>query len=100
VLEVYAENLDENGNPIPGDHVDIGWQTADMDAYPVDYAGEAFMNDATYYRYDYGMAVGHLEELVIENVSRDLAFVITPEPATLGLLALGCLALHHRLRRT
>jgi hypothetical protein len=68
----------------------LGWKTADLDAYPVPYTGNHYMDDAVWYN----EFTHQFEELVDEQGhSMDLAFVITPEPATLSLLALGGLAL-------
>ena len=97
-IELLAEGLDENGRPIS---VDLGWKTADMDAYPSGYEGKPFMDDATYYYQTAGLGTEIQEHrrLMIEDQPRDLAFVIAPEPATLSLLALGGLLLLRRRRK-
>jgi len=97
-IELLAEGLDENGRPIS---VDLGWKTADMDAYPSGYEGESFLDDATYYYQTAGLSTEIQEHrrLIIEDQPRDLAFVITPEPATLAFVGLGALGLIARRRR-
>ena len=69
---------------------EIGWKTADLTKYPHDYPGhtygEHFMDDAVLYHEGWN-------EISIAGASRDLAFVITPEPGTLVLLATAGLGL-------
>ncbi|MBU4270343.1 MAG: PEP-CTERM sorting domain-containing protein [Planctomycetes bacterium] len=64
----------------------IGWKTADLDRYPDPFNGEHFMDDAVHYYEGWN-------EIYFEGASRDLAFVITPEPGTLVLLATAGLGL-------
>ncbi len=64
----------------------IGWKTADLNKYPEPFTGEHFMDDAVHY-------FGEWNEITIAGASRDLAFVITPEPGTLVLLATAGLGL-------
>ena len=65
---------------------ELGWKTADLNAYPDPYTGEHFQDDGVYYW-------GGWQELVDPQAghSLDLAFVITPEPVTILVLALGLL---------
>lgn len=79
------------------DAYDIGWKTADLNSYPPPFTGQHFMDDAVY-----STAAGP-KELYYPNTtppeSLDLAFVITPEPATIALLGLGSLTLLRRKRK-
>jgi len=79
----------------------VGWKTADVSRYPSGFAGEHFMDDAVYTGLSLiGQPTTWLELIDPDTGhSLDLAFVITPEPATMSLLALGGLALIHRGRR-
>jgi hypothetical protein len=77
----------------------LGWKSADLSQYPPGYTGRHFMDDAvvsapgiTWNPLDYPL--GH----PLYGQSMDLAFVITPEPSTLGLVALSGLLLVRRRR--
>jgi len=68
----------------------IGWKTADLNRYPDPYNGQHFMDDAVF---GTGITLINWEEISIYGISRDLAFVITPEPGTLVLLVTAGLGL-------
>ena len=93
----------ENGTTPP--EIELGWKTADTQRYPEPYTGEHFMDDAFYGHLNPDATgkplvdwIGPLEDLTDQAVPRsiDLAFVITPEPATMSLLCLGGLAIIYR----
>jgi len=92
--EVYWLSLTVNCDPVSGPIP--GWKTADVDSYPEPDTGQHYRDDAVWRCM--GMNVWEWQELVdpLDGESLDLAFVITPEPATLGLLAVGALALLRR----
>lgn len=73
----------------------FGWKTADLDAYPQPYTGSHF-TDVAVYR-DENSDWYELTD-PITSQTMDLAFVITPEPAALGLLLIGGLAMLTRRR--
>ena len=77
-----------------------GWKTADTDSYPDPYTGSHFMDDAvwTYVPEDEPPLVFY-ELFDPSGKSLDLAFVITPEPATLLVLALGLIPALLKRRR-
>ena len=74
-----------------------GWKTADTGTYPDPYTGNHYMDDAIWaHTLPTNVWMDPLEDQ--SSNSLDLAFVITPEPATLSLLTLGGLALIRRRR--
>ncbi len=74
-----------------------GWKTADVEKYPGEHQGKHYLDDAVWG--DFSAAGGGLvdgwHELIdpVTGASLDLAFVITPEPGTLVLLAMAGLGL-------
>jgi len=92
--------------PGPNDPPEIiqplwGWKTADMLAYPDGTPTQAnhFQDDAVWADLGGGAALvwNPLEDQ--EGVSFDLAFVITPEPATMTVMGLGAIAVLVRRRK-
>ena len=73
------------------DVYDIGWKTADLNSYPAPQTGEHFKDDAVYSPGPNPNTIW--KDLYYPNItppkSLDLAFVITPEPATLAVLLVG-----------
>ena len=86
--KIYWLQLLVDAKNAAGEWVDLGWKTADGH----------FMDDAVY-RYGDLVKPNEYRELIIDGESRDLAFVITPEPATIALLGLGAVGLLARRRR-
>ena len=66
----------------------FGWKTADVDKYPDPYTGQHFKDDAVYDDLTVEHNWGELFDPVSYE-SLDLAFVITPEPATISMLGIG-----------
>ena len=108
-IQIFQLNIDEITDPFLQEKDEIywlsvcfyvsgdpnaGWKTADVDNYPGEYAGEHFMDDAVWYD---GANWNELHDPLTGD-SLDLAFVITPEPATLSLLGLGSLVLLRKRR--
>ncbi len=83
------------------DVYDIGWKTADLNSYPASSAGQHFMDDAVFS--PGGNPNTIWQDLYYPNSSPpeslDLAFVITPEPTSIILLALGSVAALRRKRK-
>lgn len=83
------------GGPVPL----VGWKTADGERYPDPFTGKHFNDDAVYdiAEQDLPPWMELFDPLSTGEVeSLDMAFVITPEPATLGLLAVGGLLMLRR----
>jgi len=77
--------------------IHFGWKTADLSAYPDRYQGSHYQDDAVAWD-------GIYKDMWIEltdqdGASMDLAFVITPEPASLAVVVLGGVVLVVRRRR-
>ena len=79
--EVYWLNFSVSLDPAIGGT--WGWKTADLDQYPAPYTGNTFMGDAVWSAPGAGWQQLHDP---LTGSSMDLAFVITPEPASLVLL--------------
>jgi hypothetical protein len=100
----WLELLVDGYNPLNGNRVELGWKTANMNLYPPDNAGVHFMDDATYAMTNLtNPGLYSFEELWLDNQSRDLAFVITPEPGSIVMLVgaglFGLAAFARRRRR-
>ena len=89
----------------------FGWKTADLNKYPAPYTGQHFMDDAVWIDVDTWLTGGHIipypsnpflwNELTspFTDQSLDLAFVITPEPATMCVLGVGAFSFVVRRKR-
>ena len=69
----------------------FGWKTS-----PIHWNDDAVFQDVDYWAIP---RPGDWRELVVDGFSRDMAFVITPEPATIALLGFGAVGLLARRRR-
>ncbi len=95
-LDLTVKTIEDDGaTPM------FGWKTADLNRYPDPWTGEHRFDDAVWG--DMPAAGGDdivWRELIgPDGQSLDLAFVITPEPATMSLLVLGGIAALSRRRR-
>jgi hypothetical protein len=86
--EVYWLHV---GGPCFDEIAALGWKTADTSLYPDPFTGAAYGSGALFWPSDTQLGWQAVLDPVTQN-PLDLAFVITPEPATLALLALGGLA--------
>jgi len=75
--------------------VDLGWKTA----LPPGTPPANFIDPAVYWLEDVGYGISEYRQIVIEGLPRDLAFVITPEPGTISMLALASIGVLLRRRR-
>jgi hypothetical protein len=99
--KIYWLELDVWATLPAGDPAILGWKTADLLKYPPPHDGKHFQDDAVFMTYTWVPGdtmpgfwqFGGYQELILppdaSGISRDLAFVITPEPATLVLMGLG-----------
>ena len=89
--EIYWLALEVSDLPASQEGASVGWKTT--------YEILAFEDDAVYMLEDAGAPAWAPIEVCTENYRRDLAFVITPEPATLVVLALGLIPALLKKRR-
>lgn len=83
-----------------GADLEIGWKTADVERYPDQYNGTHYMDDAVWWDSSGANPGWHpLKDPENQEISLDLAFVITPEPASMALFGLGGLLMLKRRRR-
>jgi hypothetical protein len=78
-----------------GETAGLGWKTADLGQYPDAYTGSIFMDGAVY---DVGSVGNWMPLMDPSGAPMDLAFVITPEPATMALMGIGLAVLVARRR--
>jgi hypothetical protein len=119
----YSFDLDSDGDVDLNDFSQLastppesafGWKTADTNLYPPEYVGSHYMDDAVWTDVSTWLSNPHVvpqdpfgfagtiwNELIHPHTleSLDLAFVITPEPASLALMGLGGLMLLRRRRQ-
>ncbi|KKL78613.1 hypothetical protein LCGC14_2023110, partial [marine sediment metagenome] len=81
------------------DEAQWGWKTADVNQYPAPDTGEHYLDDAVWADSNVGTGFDWAELVDPASVSLDLAFVITPEPATMTVMGLGAIAVLVRRRR-
>jgi hypothetical protein len=78
-----------------GETAELGWKTADLDQYPGPYTGSIFMDGAVYQMTGTELWLPLMDP---SGAQMDLAFVITPEPATMALMGIGLAVLVARRR--
>lgn len=102
--DIYQYNIPIIPDPFYQEEGNIYWLMISVDYYDCQWGwktseSELFGADAVFYNWvDYQWCPIELYDPMAPTVSLDMAFVITPEPSTICLLALGGLALRRKRR--